>query len=139
MAASTVQVLVATAEREVYRGEAEMVIAPGAAGELGIMPKHSPLISALKPGELRLKRGEEFDEVFVSGGFIEVQPEMITVLADTAERASDFSEAEATEAARKAEELVAQRQGDTDLALAEAELAYAAARLAWIRKKKKSH
>jgi len=135
--ASTVNVLVATAEREVYRGEAEMLIAPGVAGELGILPKHAPLLCALKAGELRVKRGDEEDAVFVSGGFMEVQPDMITVLADTAERASDIDEAQAIEAERRARELVEKRQGDEELALAEAELALAVARLEWLKKRKK--
>lgn len=134
---STVQVLVATAEREVYRGEAEMVVAPGAAGELGILPKHAPLLSQLKPGELRISNGESVDEVFVSGGYIEVQPDMITVLADTAERATDVDEAAALAAQRKAEEQIESQKSDVDLALAEAELAIITARLDWMRKKKK--
>jgi len=133
---STVKVLVATAEREVYRGEAEMLVAPGSAGELGIMPKHAPLLSQLKPGELRITNGENVDEVFISGGFIEVQPDMITVLADTAERATDVDEAAALAAQRKAEEVLESQKGDADLALAEAELSIMAARLDWLRKKK---
>jgi len=135
---STVQVLVATAEREVYRGEAEMLVAPGAAGELGILPKHAPLLSQLKPGELRITNGENVDEVFISGGFIEVQPDMITVLADSAERASDMDEAAALAAQRKAEEVLESQKGDADLALAEAELSIMAARLDWLRKKRKN-
>jgi len=134
---STVKVLVATAEREVYRGEAEMLVAPGAAGELGIMPKHAPLLSQLKPGELRITRGEEVDEVFISGGYIEVQPDMITVLADSAERASDMDEAAVLAAQRKAEEVLDTQKGDIDLAIAEAELSMMTARLEWMRKKKK--
>jgi len=134
---STVKVLVATAEREVYRGEAEMLVAPGAAGELGIMPKHAPLLSQLKPGELRITRGEEIDEVFISGGYIEVQPDMITVLADSAERASDMDEAAVVAAQRKAEEVLDTQKGDIDLAIAEAELSMMTARLEWMRKKKK--
>jgi len=134
---STVKVLVATAEREVYRGEAEMLVAPGAAGELGIMPKHAPLLSQLKPGELRITRGEEIDEVFISGGYIEVQPDMITVLADSAERASDMDEAAVLAAQRKAEEVLDTQKGDIDLAIAEAELSMMTARLEWMRKKKK--
>jgi len=133
---STVKVLVATAEREVYRGEAEMLVAPGAAGELGILPKHAPLLSQLKPGELRITNGENVDEVFISGGFIEVQPDMITVLADSAERATDVDEAAALAAQRKAEEVLESQKGDADLALAEAELSIMAARLDWLRKKK---
>jgi len=135
--ASTVSVLVATAEREVYRGEADMLVAPGIGGELGILPKHAPLLCALKPGELRIKRGDEEDAVFVSGGFMEVQPDMITVLADTAERASDIDEAQAIEAERRARELLEKRTGDTEVAMAQAELAMAVARLEWLKKRKK--
>lgn len=134
--ASTVKILVATAEREVYRGEAEMLVAPGLAGELGILPKHAPLLSALSCGELRIINGELTDEVFVSGGFMEVQPDMITVLADSAERASDIDEAAALAAKRKAEEVLEGRQGDIDHALAEAELAISTSRLAWLKKKR---
>ncbi len=138
--ASTVQVLVATAEREVYRGEAEMVVAPGVAGELGILPKHTPLLCALTAGELRITTGpEEVDEVFVSGGFMEVQPDMITVLADSAERATDIDEAAALAAERKAQEVVEGKHGEVDIAVAEAELSMMTARLAWLRKKKKGH
>jgi len=121
--AATMQVLVATVEREVYRGEAEFLVAPGAAGELGIMPKHSPLISSLAAGELRITNGDNVDEVFVSGGFMEVQPDMITILSDSAERASDIDEASAVEAERKAKEILETNQGDVDYAKAEAELA----------------
>jgi len=134
---STVKVLVATAEREVYRGDAEMLVAPGAAGELGILPKHAPLLSQLKPGELRITNGDHVDEVFISGGYIEVQPDIITVLADSAERATDMDEAAALAAQRKAEELLDSQKGDVDLAMAEAELSIITARLEWMRKKKK--
>jgi F-type H+-transporting ATPase subunit epsilon len=135
--ASTVKVLVATAEREVYRGEAEMLVAPGMAGDLGILPKHAPLLCALTAGELRITVGdEEVDEVFVSGGFMEVQPDMITVLADSAERAADIDEAAALAAERKAQEVLEGKKEDVDLALAEAELAMMTARLIWLRKKK---
>lgn len=133
---ATMNVLVATVEREVYRGEADFLTAPGAAGDLGIMPKHSPLLAKLKSGELRIQLGEKRDEVFVSGGFMEVQPDMITILADTAERAADIDEAAAAEVARNAAAYLESRQGDTDLARAEVELAIATARLAWLRKKK---
>ena len=136
--ASTVKVLVATAEREVYRGEAQMLVAPGVAGELGILAKHSPLLCALTAGELRITVGEEeVDEVFVSGGFMEVQPDMITVLADSAERATDIDEAAAQAAERKAQEVLEGKQDDIDYAVAEAELSMMTARLAWLRKKKK--
>jgi len=131
------QVLVATAEREVYRGEAEFLVAPGAAGELGIMPKHTPLLSALTSGELRITNGENVDEVFVSGGYMEVQPDMITVLSDSAERASDIDEAAAIEAERKAKEALDSTKEDIDYAKAEAELAMMTARLIWLKKKKR--
>ena len=135
--AAKIAVLVATAEREVYRGEAEMLVAPGRAGELGILPKHSPLLAALMPGELRVSNGEQIDEVFISVGFMEVQPDMITVLADSAERAADLDEAQAATVAREAEARLEAKSGDIDLAMAEAELSIATARLAWLRKKKK--
>lgn len=135
--AATMQVLVATVEREVYRGEADFLVAPGAAGELGIMPKHSPLISSLAAGELRITHGDIVDEVFVSGGFMEVQPDMITILSDSAERASDIDEAAAIEAERKAKEALDTSQGDVDYAKAESELAMMTSRLLWLRKKKK--
>ncbi|MFQ5344416.1 MAG: F0F1 ATP synthase subunit epsilon [Mariprofundus sp.] len=134
--AATMQVLVATVEREVYRGEAEFLVAPGAAGELGIMPKHTPLISALASGELRITNGDNVDEVFVSGGFIEVQPDMVTILSDSAERAADIDEAAAVEAERKAKEMLDSRNEDIDYAKAEAELAMMTARLMWLKKKK---
>ncbi len=134
--AATMQVLVATVEREVYRGEAEFLVAPGVAGELGIMPKHTPLISSLAAGELRITNGDEVDEVFVSGGFIEVQPDMITVLSDSAERAADIDEAAAIEAERKAKEILDSRNDDVDYAKAEAELAMMTSRLMWLKKKK---
>jgi len=135
---ATMQVLVATVEREVYRGEAEFLVAPGAAGELGIMPKHTPLISALASGELRITNGETVDEVFVSGGFMEVQPDMITVLSDSAERVADIDEAAAVEAERKAKEALETKNADVDYAKAEAELSMMTARLLWLKKKKKN-
>ncbi len=134
---SSMEVLVATAEREVYSGQATMLIVPGAEGELGILPKHSPLLSALKSGELQITNGDEVDEVFVSGGYMEVQPDKVTILADTAERASDMDEAEIVAAQRRAEEIVASKSADVDLAMAEAELAILTARLRLLRKKRK--
>jgi len=131
------EVLVATAEREVYSGQATMLIVPGAAGDLGILPNHSPLLAALKAGELRITNGDEIDEVFVSGGFVEIQPDKVTILADTAERAADMDEAEIVAAQRRAEELVSSNNGDVDLAMAEAELSMLTARLHLLRKKRK--
>ncbi len=136
---ATMQVLVATVEREVYRGEADFLVAPGKAGELGIMPKHSPLISSLAAGELRITNGDTVDEVFVSGGFMEVQPDVVTILSDSAERASDIDEAAAIEAERQAKELLDSKKGDADYAKAEAELAMVTSRLMWLKKKKKGH
>lgn len=135
--ASTFKVLVATAEREVYRGEAEMLVAPGKAGELGILPRHTPLLTSLRVGELRITHGDEVDEVFVSGGYMEVQPDHVTVLADSAERATDIDEAAAIEAERLAAEALEKKEGDIEYALAQAELAFLAQRLAWLQKKKK--
>jgi len=135
---ATMSVLVATAEREVYRGECSFLVAPGTAGELGIMPKHAPLIAQLCAGELRItKSADEVDEVFVSGGFVEVQPDMITVLADSAERATDLDEVQAIEAERKAQEVLESKDGETDIARAQAELAFTVARLEWLKKKRK--
>jgi len=133
---SSMQVLVATAEREVYSGEATMLLAPGSEGELGIMPKHNALLTSLKPGELIITNGDEVDEVFVSGGFMEVQPDKVTILADAAERAADMDEAEIIEAQRKAEELLASNKDDIDFAAAEAEIAMMAARLRLLKKRK---
>jgi len=134
---SSMEVLVATAEREVYSGQATMLIVPGAAGDLGILPNHSPLLAALKAGELRITNGDEIDEVFVSGGFVEIQPDKVTILADTAERAADMDEAEIVAAQRRAEDLVSSNKGDVDLAMAEAELSMLTARLHLLRKNRK--
>jgi len=131
---SSMEVLVATAEREVYSGQATMLIVPGAAGDLGILPNHSPLLAALKAGETN---GDEIDEVFVSGGFVEIQPDKVTILADTAERAADMDEAEIVAAQRRAEDLVSSNKGDVDLAMAEAELSMLTARLNLLRKRRK--
>ncbi len=135
---STMQVQIATAEREVYAGEATFVAAPSVAGELGVLPRHAPLLAKLKPGEVRVHKPDgEVDEIFVAGGYIEVQPDQVIILADTAERATDIDEAEAIAAERRARELLESRKGDVDLARVEAELAVMSARLAWLRKKKK--
>ncbi len=136
--ASTMEVLVATVEREVYHGRASFLAAPSVDGELGILPRHAPLLAQLRPGELRITtESGEVDEVFIKGGFLEVQPDRVFVLADAAERATDIDEAEAAEAERRAREMLEKRTGDVDLARVEAEIAWLAARLAWLRKKKK--
>ncbi len=135
---ATMQVQIATAGREVYAGEATFLAAPSVAGELGVLPRHAPLLARLKPGEVRVHKPDgEVDEIFVAGGYIEVQPDRVTILADTAERTTDIDEAEAAEAERRARELLESRKGEVDLARVQAELAFLAARLAWLRKKKK--
>ena len=134
---SNMKIVVATAEREVYSGDATMLLAPGAEGELGILPGHSALLTSLKAGELVITDGDEVDEVFVAGGYMEVQPDKVTVLADVAERAADMDEAEIIAAQRKAEELIASKKEDVDLAAVEAEIAMMAARLRLIQKRKK--
>jgi F-type H+-transporting ATPase subunit epsilon len=128
--ASTVKVEIVSAEEEIFSGEAEMVVAPAEMGEVGIMPSHTPLITRLKPGEVKLQAaGQEDQFYFVSGGILEVQPHVVTVLADTALRAKDLDEAQAQEAKKRAEEAMADRQSDIDYAKVQAELAEAAAQL----------
>jgi F-type H+-transporting ATPase subunit epsilon len=136
--ANTIHVDVVSAEEQIYSGEAEFVILPGVMGELGIYPRHTPLFTQIKPGAVRIKvpgqAQEEF--VFVQGGFLEVQPHVVTVLADTAIRAHDLDEAKALEAMRNAEEALKNRGSAGNIASAQAELAAAAAQIAAIRKLK---
>jgi F-type H+-transporting ATPase subunit epsilon len=134
--AKTLQVDIVSAEQQIYSGEAAMVIAPGEAGELGILPEHTPLLTRIKPGTVRvLPAGEGEEEViYVSGGMMEVQPDAVTVLADTSIRAHDLDEAKALEAKRAAEEAIINRTAALEVAKAQAELAEAAAQLAAIRK-----
>ncbi len=136
--AMTVHVDVVSAEEEIFSGRVEFAVFPGEAGELGIMPRHTPLLTRIKPGTVRLKVPDEdrFEMVYVSGGMLEVQPHMITVLADTAIRAADLDEAKSLEAKRRAEEALANRKGEMDFASAEAELAQAIAQLQAIQKMK---
>ena len=131
-----VHVDVVSAEEEIFSGETEFGVFPGEAGELGIYPQHSQLITRLKPGTVRLKvpDAEEFEMVYVSGGLLEVQPTLITVLADTAIRAADLDEAKAAESKRAAEETLKNRSSNADYATAEAELAQAIAQLQAIKK-----
>lgn len=123
----TVHVDIVSAEQEIFSGSAEMVFAPAEMGEVGISPRHAPLISKLKPGEVRLKTSdnEEDPHFFISGGLIEVQPHMVIILADTAIRAKDLDEAAALEAKTKAEEVLSDKSGKLDYAQAEAQLAQA--------------
>jgi F-type H+-transporting ATPase subunit epsilon len=124
--ATTVQVDIVSAEKEIYSGVAEMLFAPAELGEVGITPRHAPFITRLNPGEVRVKVSEtESYPFYVSGGMLEVQPHLITVLADTAIRAKDIDEAAALEAKSKAEEALADKSGKIDYATAQARLAEA--------------
>jgi F-type H+-transporting ATPase subunit epsilon len=132
---STIQVEIVSAEERIFSGEAQMVYAPAVMGEVGIAPRHTPLISPLKPGEVRLDMGDGKEEFFfISGGILEVQPHLVTVLSDTAIRAHDLDEAAALEAQKRAEDALADQQSDLDVAKAKAELAAAAAQIAAIKK-----
>jgi F-type H+-transporting ATPase subunit epsilon len=134
--ANTIHVDVVSAEALIFSGEAEFVALPGEAGELGIYPKHTPLITRIKPGAVRIKVvGQAEDEfVFVAGGILEVQPNAVTVLADTAIRGADLDEAKASEAKKLAEEAMNSKDSKIDYAKAQAELATAIAQLAAIAK-----
>ncbi len=136
--ASTIHVDIVSAEEQIFSGEAQMVFAPAIMGEAGIAPRHTPLISPLKPGEVRLDMGDGKEEFFfISGGILEVQPHVVTVLSDTAIRAHDLNEAAALEAKKRAEDALADQQSDLDVAKAKAELAAAAAQIAAIQKWRK--
>ena len=139
MAAATSHVDDVRAEAAIYSGEAEFVVLPGEAGELGIYPRHTPLITRIRPGtvEITPAGGGEKQLIFVAGGILEVQPKVITVLADTAIRGKDLDEAKATEALKKAEEARAKAQDKQEIAAVEGELAMLAAQLAAIRKLRK--
>jgi F-type H+-transporting ATPase subunit epsilon len=134
----TIHVDIVSAEDSIYSGLAEMVYAPGELGELGIAPRHAPLVTRLKPGEIRVDTGKEELDFFISGGILEVQPHVITVLADTAIRANDLDEAKALEAKKRAEEALADKSSDIDFAKAQAELAEAAAQLQAISRLRKT-
>jgi F-type H+-transporting ATPase subunit epsilon len=133
--ASTVLCNIVSAEREIYSGMVEMVIATGTIGELGILPGHTPLLTGVKPGPVRLVlEGGEEEIFFASGGFIEVQPAAITILADTAIRADDLDEAAAVEAQHKAERELSDQRADVDFARVAADLQEQAAMLRTVRK-----
>jgi F-type H+-transporting ATPase subunit epsilon len=133
--ANTIQVDVVSAEESIFSGEATFVVLPGEAGELGIYPRHIPLITRIKPGAVRIQKPDGTEElVFVAGGILEVQPKVVTVLADTAIRGADLDEAKANEALRKAEEARRSARDKQEVAAVEAELATLAAQLAAIRK-----
>ncbi|MGZ8190625.1 MAG: F0F1 ATP synthase subunit epsilon [Methylococcaceae bacterium] len=126
----TVHVDIVSAEKEIFSGLAEMVFAPAELGEVGITPRHAPFISRLNPGEVRVKVSDkESYPFFISGGILEVQPHLVTILADTAVRAKDIDEAAAIEAKAKAEEALTDKSGKLDYAKAQAELAQAVMQL----------
>ena len=133
----TMHVDIVSAEEEIFSGTATMVFAPAEMGEVGIAPRHTPLLTRLKPGEVRVvdQQGEE-QFFFVSGGMLEVQPHVVTVLSDTVIRAKDLDEAAALEAQRRAEQALADRRSDFEYAKAKAELVAAAAQLRAIQKLK---
>ena len=136
--ALTMRVEIVSAEAAVYSGMAEMVIAPALMGEVGIMPRHSQFLTELKPGEVRVKLpGGEEESFYVSGGFLEVLPHVVTVLSDTGLRAKDLDEAKALEAKSSAERALADRSAKIDYAKAQAELAEAIAQLAAIQRLRK--
>ena len=139
MAAATIHVDVVSAEESIFSGEAEFVVLPGESGELGIYPRHIPLITRIKPGAVRIlpPGGGEEQLIFVAGGILEVQPKVITVLADTAIRGHDLDEAKANEAIKKAEEARRSAKDKQEIAVVEGELAMLAAQLAAIRKLRK--
>ena len=130
----TIHVDIVSAEKEIYSGTAEIVFAPLVTGEVGILPRHAPLLARMKPGEVRVRTGTEELFFYVSGGLLEVQPHVVTVLADTALRAKDIDEAAALQAKQRAEDALKNRQADVDYARAQAELAEAVAQLHTLQK-----
>ena len=136
--AMTIHVDIVSAEQEVFSGLAEMLFAPAEMGEVGIAPRHAPLITRLKPGEVRVKISDkESHEYYVSGGLLEVQPHVVTVLADTAIRAKDIDEAKALEAKARAEEMLRDKSGKIDYAIAQAQLAEAVMQLRTLERLRK--
>ena len=133
---NTIHVDIVSAEGEIHTGEASMVFAPGQMGELGIAPRHAPLLTGLRPGGVRVQPADGGDELFfyVSGGVLEVQPTRVTVLADTAMRAKDLDSAAAEEARRRAEDMLKERDSAVEVATAQAELAQAMAQLHLLEK-----
>lgn len=133
--AMTIHVDIVSAEKEIWSGPATMVFAPGEMGELGIAPRHTPLLTRLKPGEVRVEdqHGDQ-ESFFISGGILEIQPHVVTVLSDTAVRADDLDEAAAIEAKQRAEEALQDQKSEMDYAKAKAELAEAAAMIETIKK-----
>lgn len=139
--AMTIHIDVVSAEESIFSGLAEFVAAPAAMGEVGIYPRHAPMITSIKPGALRVKVPNEAEEtlIFISGGILEVQPGVVTVLADTAIRGHDLDEASALEAKRAAEEAMRNKSSEMDYAKAQAELIEAVAQLQAIQKLRKGN
>jgi F-type H+-transporting ATPase subunit epsilon len=137
--ASTMHVDVVSAEESIFSGEAEFVVLPGEAGELGVYPRHTPLITRIRPGTVRITPagGGEEQLIFVAGGILEIQPQVVTVLADTAIRGHDLDEAKALEAQKRAEESRRSAKDKQEIATVEAELSMLAAQLAAIRRLRK--
>jgi len=137
---ATIHVDVVSAEESIFSGEAKFVALPGENGELGILPRHTPLITRIKPGAVRIERADNGEEefVFVAGGILEVQPNCVTVLADTAIRGHDLDEAKANEAKKLAEEALKNAKSEIDIARAQSEFAVMAAQLAAIQKLRKT-
>jgi F-type H+-transporting ATPase subunit epsilon len=132
---STIHVDVVSAEESIFSGEATFVALPGEAGELGIYPRHTPLITRIKPGAVRIEKADGTEEfVFVAGGLLEVQPHCVTVLSDTAIRGKDLDEAKAISARAAAEQALKNAKSDIDIAMAQSELAVMAAQIAALRK-----
>jgi F-type H+-transporting ATPase subunit epsilon len=136
--ANTIHVDIVSAEGEIFAGEAETVFVPAQEGELGITPRHAPLLTLIKAGEVRVKTSEGEQSVFVGGGALEVQPHKVTILADTAIRAHDLDEAAALAAKQRAEDALATSHDKVDLARAQAELAQIAAQIKLIEKIRKT-
>jgi F-type H+-transporting ATPase subunit epsilon len=134
---STIQVDIVSLVGQVFSGQAEMVFCPAEMGEVGIAPRHAPLITRLKPGEVRVKSADGEQHFFVNGGILEIQPHAVTVLSDVAVRAKDLDEASALEAKRQAEQLLSERKGELDIARAQAALVEASARLHMIQRLKR--
>ena len=136
--AMTLHVDIVSAEKELFSGAAEMVVAPGEFGELGLLPRHSQLLTRLKPGQVRVRLlGGEEQLFYVSGGMLEVQPHLVTILSDTAERAKDLDEAAAQSAKQRAEQVIADHRSEFEFARAKAELAEAIAQLQAIERLRK--
>jgi len=136
--AMTIHVDIVSAEREIFSGQAELVVAPAEMGEVGIAARHAPFLTRLKPGEVRVKvSAQDTQPFYISGGMLEVQPHIVTILADTAIRAKDLDEAAAIEAKKRAEEMLEDKSGRIDYAKAQAQLLEAMAQLRSIEKLRK--